>query len=88
MQQENRLNKPPELVVKQLPNLKDKKFLGESQKYKHVSVYEYGNRKYFKAVMNKFNFRNYYLTEKEAAIAIDTLLIKNKMPPVNTLKKN
>lgn len=77
--------KTREQIVLELRCKKDKKFVRNSS-YKHVSVFEYKGEIYYKARFNKYKFQNFYLTEKEAAIAIDSLLINKNEKPVNILK--
>lgn len=74
---------------------RDIKYLYYSRNYKYVQVCE--NRKTnemcYKAVFRKLNTNHHsgntkmYTTEREAAIAVDIYLIKNKRDPVNVLKK-
>ena len=65
---------------------KDKKYIRKSDEYAHVSLFEYKKELYYKAQMSKYNWSVFFLTEKEAAKAVDIKLIEKGQEPVNILK--
>lgn len=75
--------------------LNAKPFKPKPMKARYRNVYAPNPRHYRKKdqwrgriVINGVTYDGYYKTEKEAAIAIDKLLIKHGKSPVNILKKN
>lgn len=65
------------------------KHIGISEKYKYVYKYKRLAERdiIFKTRIGRCNWQNYYLTEREAGIAVDVKLIENGLDPVNVLKK-
>ena len=65
---------------------KEKKYVRKSEEYAHVSLFDYKGEIYYKAQMSKYNWAVFFLTEKEAAKAVDMKLIEKGLEPVNILK--
>jgi hypothetical protein len=72
-------------VVLVVRRRKDKKYIRKSE-YAHVSLFEYKKELYYKAQISKYNWSVFFLTEKEAAKAVDMKLIEKGQDPVNILK--
>lgn len=72
-------------VVLLMRGKKDKKYIRKSE-YAHVSLFDYNGETYYKAQMSKYNWAVFFLTEKEAAKAVDMKLIEKGLAPVNILK--
>jgi hypothetical protein len=49
-------------------------------------LFDYKGEIYYKAQMSKYNWAVFFLTEKEAAKAVDMKLIEKGLEPVNILK--
>lgn len=73
-------------VVLTVRTKKEKKYIRKSE-YAHVSLFDYNGEVYYKAQMSKYNWAVFFLTEKEAAKAVDMKLIEKGLDPVNILKK-
>jgi hypothetical protein len=72
-------------VVLIIRTKKEKKYVRKSE-YTHVSLFNYKGEIYYKAQMSKYNWAVFFLTEKEAAKAVDIKLIEKGQEPVNILK--
>jgi NACalpha-BTF3-like transcription factor len=72
-------------VVLVVRRRKDKKYIRKSE-YAHVSLFEYKKEVYYKAQISKYKWTVFFLTEKEAAKAVDIKLIEKGQEPVNILK--
>ena len=74
-----------EEVVLVVRGKKEKRYIRKSE-YAHVSLFDYKGEVYYKAQMSKYRWAVFFLTEKEAAKAVDIKLIEKGLDPVNILK--
>jgi L-ascorbate metabolism protein UlaG (beta-lactamase superfamily) len=57
-------------------------------KYKYVSIHTNHKKEiFYHAYHTKYGFSKYFDNEKDAAIAIDILLLNKGLSPINILKK-
>lgn len=65
------------------------KHLGRSNRYQHVYLRNHNGKEVFRMriQINNNKFFKDYKTEREAALAVDHLLIRHKLEPKNILKR-
>lgn len=65
------------------------KHLGRSERYQHVYLRIHNGENVFRMriQINNNKFFKDYKTEREAALAVDHLLIRHKLEPKNILKR-
>jgi len=56
-------------------------------KYKYVSEYIYAGETYYKAHLTKYKWCRYFSSIRDAAIAVDKLLMQHNRNPLNIFKK-
>ena len=62
-------------------------YLKDASKYKYVYAIKFKGEVIYRSYITRLKWANYFLTEREAAIAVDKKLIEKGKEPVNILKK-